>query len=121
MARIWLVDDQRQWLELYKAALTDEGHEVGVFEDGREALADLEAGNRPDVVVLDVQMIPCGAEVLRGIRRKCPDLPVIMNTSCSGCRERAEFSAATGFVVKDTNPAPLLNVISQALTGSKGS
>jgi len=117
MALIWLVDDQRQWLELYKAALTDEGHEVRVFEEGGEALASLETGGSPDVVVLDVQMTPCGAEVLRGIRKKYPDLPVLMNTSCPGCRERAELAAATGFVAKDTNPTPLLEAISQALTG----
>jgi CheY-like chemotaxis protein len=119
MARIWLVDDQQQWRELYESALADAGHEVRVYESGSEALADMTdmtaTAERPDLVVLDVQMNPSGAEVLRQMRAQFPDLPVVMNTSCPGCPERAELAAATGFVTKNTDPTPLLQAISQAL------
>ncbi len=115
MARIWLVDDQKQWLELYQHALAEAGHEVTAFDDGSAALIRLDAGQPPDAVVLDVQMNPSGADVLRAIRNRCPDLAVVMNTSCPGCRERAELAAATGFVAKNTDPAALLEAIERAL------
>jgi len=120
MARVWLVDDQEQWLELFENALRDAGYEVLAFTDGYTALSRLKSGAvPPDAVVLDVQMKPSGAEVLRAIRETCRELPVVMNTSCAGCRERAELASATGFVTKHTDPRSLLEALTLVLSRAR--
>jgi two-component system phosphate regulon response regulator OmpR len=116
MASVWLVDDEPQWLELLRHALADEGHDVRTYTDGRRMIRQLDA-ERPEVLILDVQMSPSGAEVLAAVRSLCPRLPVLMNSSCPACRRRPELAAATCLVVKNTDPGPLLAAVDRALSG----
>lgn len=75
-----LVDNDAGALELIELDLSLEGHEVvGTASQGEEAVSVVEACT-PDVVVLDYRMPPGidGLEAARRIRRRWPDLRVLM-------------------------------------------
>ena len=77
--RILVVDDA-EGIRSYLADLLElRGYQVDTAEDGRSALALLESGAAPDLVLLDVMMpgIDC-IETLRRIRYEYPALPVVM-------------------------------------------
>jgi len=77
--RVLVVDDA-EGIRTYLANLLElKGYEVDTAADGRRALALLEGGANPDVVILDVMMPGLdGMETLKCIREIDPELPVIM-------------------------------------------
>jgi len=78
-ARALVVDDA-EGIRTYLANLLElKGYGVDTAEDGRSALALLEGGASPDVVILDVMMPEMdGLETLSRIRKLDPQLPVVM-------------------------------------------
>lgn len=78
MARVLVVEDQRDLAELLAHNLRLEGLDVRTVGDGREVL-DLVRSWAPDLVLLDL-MLPGmdGFSVLRGIRATTHDLPVLI-------------------------------------------
>jgi EAL domain-containing protein (putative c-di-GMP-specific phosphodiesterase class I) len=79
--RVLVVDDDEIIRRVSTRVLTDEGFEVVQATDGREALAQLER-QEFDVVVTDVTMPNMtGLELLRTIRQRDLELPVILLTS----------------------------------------
>jgi serine phosphatase RsbU (regulator of sigma subunit) len=79
---ILVVDDQVQNIELLEAHLVPQGYEIIMAASGEEALEKL-AGNRIDLVLLDVMMPGMdGFEVTRRIRRDDMhrQLPIILVT-----------------------------------------
>ncbi len=78
-ARVLVVDDS-PGIRSYLADLLElRGYRVDTAEDGRSALALLEAGAAPDVVLLDVMMPgQDGLATLRRVHDLCPELPVVM-------------------------------------------
>ena len=80
MAKIALVDDDRNILISVSIALEAEGFEVETYNDGASALFGLQ-DSPPDLAVLDVKMPRMdGMELLRRLRQKST-LPVIFLTS----------------------------------------
>jgi len=80
MARIALVDDDRNILTSVSMVLEAEGYDVVTFNDGASALTAL-SDEQPDLAVLDIKMPRMdGMELLRRLRQKT-DLPVIFLTS----------------------------------------
>ena len=77
--RVLVVDDA-EGIRSYLANLLElHGYDVDSAEDGRRALALLEGGAAPDVVLLDVMMPGLdGLETLGRIRELDPRLPVVM-------------------------------------------
>jgi CheY-like chemotaxis protein len=53
---VLVVDDEVAIVELLAELLTDEGYEVQTAFDGRNALALLRSGLRPEVVITDIMM-----------------------------------------------------------------
>ena len=82
-ARILVVDDEPDLLELVRFHLTQEGFTVDTASSGTEALAELRR-SVPDLAILDL-MLPdlAGTEVCRRIRAdaRLHSLPVIMLTA----------------------------------------
>ncbi len=80
MARIVLVDDDRNILTSVSIALESEGYEVTTFTDGVSALSSL-LNDEPDLGVFDIKMPRMdGMELLRRLR-KTSEMPVIFLTS----------------------------------------
>jgi len=80
MAKIALVDDDRNILTSVSMVLEAEGYDVSTFNDGASALTAL-SDEHPDLAVLDIKMPRMdGMELLRRLRLKT-DMPVIFLTS----------------------------------------
>jgi len=76
---ILVVDDDPGIREYLDSLLSLEGYGVAAAPGGVEALARLENGLKPDVVILDIMMPGMdGIETLTHLKEKDPDLPVIM-------------------------------------------
>jgi len=81
-ARILVVDDDQSSRELLARILTSAGHRVTVLSDGREAVATLDAGDPPDLVVSDIRMAEMdGLQVIDAFRERAPETPVILVTA----------------------------------------
>lgn len=80
MAKIMLVDDERNITELARLYLENEGFHVQTVHDGEQALTAFQS-DKPDLIVLDL-MLPRldGYEVCRRIRAKS-QVPIIMLTA----------------------------------------
>lgn len=78
--RILVVDDEAVVREAFEAALTAEGYEVVLAEDGREALRLLRR-ERFDLIFLDI-LLPTmsGASLLRAVKRRDPTVLVVLIT-----------------------------------------
>ena len=80
-AKLLVVDDEPNILELLSASLRFAGFEVATASDGREAVATAKAF-RPDLMVLDVMMPEMdGFEVVRRLRQDGVRSPVVFLTA----------------------------------------
>jgi len=81
MARIIVVDDEPEMVRGLEDNLRYEGHETLAATNGADALA-LVAREAPDLVILDVMMpVMSGWDVVKELRRRGLDVPVIMLTA----------------------------------------
>ena len=79
--RILAVDDHAEMVSLLADQLRDAGYEVVTATDGATALA-LAADQQPDVVISDLRMAKMdGFDVLDGLRRLDPEMPVVIMTA----------------------------------------
>lgn len=75
---IFVVDDDPRILAATGDLLEDCGHRVVTFVDGREMLARLSAGERPDALVSDIIMPAInGADLKDAALAIVPDLPIM--------------------------------------------
>ena len=88
-ARILVVDDVADNVEILRMRLTSLGYEVVVAEDGEQALA-MVAETLPDLVLLDIMMPKIdGLEVVRRMKADptLPFIPVILVTAKAGQKD----------------------------------
>jgi EAL domain-containing protein (putative c-di-GMP-specific phosphodiesterase class I) len=80
--RVLIVDDEQPVLRAYSRALRNSGFVVETAGDGEAALGHI-ARSAFDVVLSDLMMprMP-GIEFLRAVRKRDPDLPVVLMTAC---------------------------------------
>lgn len=112
--KILVVDDEKNILKLYKAELEDEGYTVVTANSGREAL-DIYEQEKPDIITLDIMMPEMdGIQVLRQIKQKTPDIPIVMLTAYD---YRDDFSVwvSDSYVVKSSDLTQLKATIRQIL------
>lgn len=92
MARIVLVDDDQNALDVLRRGLEAEGHSITAISDSREALEILEAD--PDIfdlLITDISMPDIdGIDLVVGVLAKRPGLPVVMMSGLSDELKRAE-------------------------------
>lgn len=115
--RILVVDDDRDIRDLVAIKLESAGHEVVTRADGAQAL---EAGTEGgwDVIVLDVMMPGMsGIDVLRALRDRGVETPIILLTA-RGQEKDIEAGFAAGadhYVTKPFSPRALLARVTAAL------
>jgi DNA-binding NtrC family response regulator len=120
-ARILVVDDSQSVRRRVQAWLEEQGHRTEGAEDGRRALALLEAGFAADLVLLDVMMPGLGGlETLREIRERAPRLPVVMISVVGNASTivGAMRAGASDYLSKPFAEAELGAVVARALERS---
>jgi PAS domain S-box-containing protein len=81
LLHILAVDDDELVQVAVGESIESLGHRTTLASRGEEAMAMLESGLKPDVVILDLNMPGWGgAETLRRIRTLLPNLPIILST-----------------------------------------
>ena len=89
--RILIVEDQQYVSSLLADAVRLQGHEVIVAASGTEGLALIDR-EHPDAVFLDIVMPePDGVEVLRRIRQRSAELPVVVITGGASAQQREDL------------------------------
>lgn len=125
MARLLVVDDERDVAIMLKFMLEKAGHRVALAHDGAEALAALglepvdETKEAPDAVILDVMMpvldgdAVC-ARMFENARTR--DVPVIMLTARGGLKElHGRTPNVAAHIDKPFDPAALRDLVSEML------
>lgn len=101
--KILIVDDEKNIRFLLNEELTDEGYDVIMAESGAAAL-EIIAKEKPDLVTLDIKMPgEDGLSILRKIKEKEYDLPVIICSAYSVYKSDFSAVAADHYVVKSSN------------------
>lgn len=99
LKRVLVVDDDSEILELVTAALSPVKYEVTTATSGEKALQLVES-EEPDIMLLDIVMMPLtGFDVLDRLR-EFSKLPVIVFTNQSSIANKALALGANGFIPK---------------------
>ena len=116
-AKILIVDDEPFNLDLLEQELAEHPYTIERAADGTEALEKVEFF-QPDLILLDYMMPGMnGLEVLKEIRRRGHEVPVVMVTAY-GTIERAVQAIKQGaydFVPKPFEPDHMILVVQKAL------
>jgi DNA-binding response OmpR family regulator len=113
--KILIVDDEEHIRLLYSEELNDAGYEVVTAEGGYKLLETIEEG-KPDLVILDIKMVDYdGLAILRDIKNRFYDLPVILSTAYDSFKEDVKSIEADFYVVKSFDLTELKNKIAMAL------
>jgi DNA-binding response OmpR family regulator len=127
MAKILLVDDDRDIVAAYRMLLAARGHEVAVAysaQDARKVVAEVEA---LDLVVLDVMMesLTAGFDLARELHERWPKLPVVMVSAIRdatkvpyGFEPDADYLPVIQFVEKSADPQAVVDRVEQLLSTS---
>jgi two-component system, sensor histidine kinase len=119
--RVLLVEDNLINQKVVLAILRKKGYQIDVANDGREALAKLEASRGGyDIVLMDVQMpVLDGLETTRIIRKdsRWNRLPIVAMTAhaMNGDRERCLQAGMNAYVSKPVQPSHLVSIIEKLL------
>lgn len=121
MAKVLVVDDDPDFVEIARTVLAANGHVVITASSGDQGLARVRA-DKPDIVLLDVMM----ASVLDGLHvsqvmRDDPALkaiPIVMVSSIASTPHAAlfptdEYVAVDGWISKPVSPAELLKTVAR--------
>jgi DNA-binding NtrC family response regulator len=119
--RILIADDEKNMRWVLGEALAGQGYEVSEAADGRSALASIDE-QPPDLMVLDHKMpSPDGMEVLRRVRSKGAEFPIIMLTAHGnvGTAVEAMKAGATEYLTKPFDLEELKVAIDRAIRVSE--
>jgi len=98
--KILLVEDDEGIRLLYQQELEEEGYEVLLAKNGKEAIECLQQ-ERPDLIILDIVMpVMDGIEALGRIVGRERRVPIILNTSYPHYRQDFLSWAADAYVTK---------------------
>lgn len=125
MAKILLVDDDPDFVNITRTVLQSKDHEVKIAANGQQALVAMRA-EKPDVVLLDIMMsyILDGVDVTHEMAadEDLKDIPVIMVTSLASTPDADVFPtdehvSVDGWMSKPIKPEELLAEIDRVTKG----
>ena len=120
MARILLVNDESDLLQMCKIVLESDGYAVDVVTDTSRVM-DL-AANGADMVLLDLVMPGTSGEAVFRMLRDSPKtkkMPVVIMSALEDVEDRADSIGADGVLPKPFTPAALLDTIHRTLDASE--
>lgn len=109
---ILVVEDHADTRRALSQVLSLEGYHVVAVEDGQDALAYLDRGPTPDLVLLDL-MLPCldGREFLMELYRRECGVPVVVQTAAPVNAAWARAHGCAGFLSKPIDLGDLLGAV----------
>ncbi len=120
-ARIMVVDDTQEILDLFEDLLTDEGYEVVLYSFNIQDMAEVERA-RPDLLILDLVIggEETGWQMLQKLRmrRSTAHIPVIVCTAAAKAVQEMEGFLKTknvGLMLKPFDIDELLAAVKAAL------
>jgi two-component system response regulator QseB len=122
MTRILLVEDDAMMGQAVKVALSQAGYAVDLIDTAEDAEAALDT-TPYDLVVLDINLPgKSGLDMIKGLRRRKKDIPVLALTARDTTKQKVEgFSAgADDYVVKPFDLDELLARLQALLRRSNG-
>lgn len=121
MTTIWIIEDNAAFRRATARALTARGDLTArEFNRCEDALAALLAGDRPDVVLLDIGLPGIdGIEGIIRIKQLAADTGIVVLTVFEDDDKifRAVCAGASGYLLKSEPMATVLSAIDQALAG----
>jgi CheY-like chemotaxis protein len=121
-ARILLVDDQPDQVEMYRLALEHAGFVVDEAADGEGALASARSAP-PDAIVLDVRLPDIdGWKVCAALKRdpRTTRIPIVILTAIAlpAIAERASQAGCAAHLLKPCYPDDLTRTLRQVLSAT---
>ena len=122
MREVWIVEDDDEMSHAVKLMLQLLDYSVNIFRDARSVARQLLGGDRPDVMLLDINMPEVsGIDLLEFLRKQkgLKDLPVVMLSSETTDVQVDEAMAigANGFIFKPVTIDELEEALNKALAG----
>ncbi|MBI5561436.1 MAG: response regulator [Deltaproteobacteria bacterium] len=113
--RILVVDDEEGLRLLYKEELEDAGWDVTLAASGEESLKRIEEAP-VDLVLLDIKMPGMdGVEVLRRVKERWKDLPVVLCTAYPHYKHDFGTWASDAYVIKSSDLTELKQTVRDIL------
>jgi DNA-binding response OmpR family regulator len=119
MKKILLVEDDKHLQFLIKEELIEDGYNVSVASNGKEALSILfdEREEEPDLIILDIRMPKMdGIDAMGYILKSKVDKPVIIHSAYASYKDNPIVMAADAYVLKSHDFKRLKDTISELLT-----
>ncbi len=118
MAKILVVDDEKDVVELLKFLLEKDGYQVVTAFNGREALASAQENN-PDLILLDVMMPEMDGYTVQTQLLDIPNtknIPIIILTAKGQLRDVFAMSAnVKAYIEKPFDPKTLRTKIQESI------
>jgi two-component system NtrC family response regulator len=117
MKTILVVDDEKNYLVVLSAFLSEEGYESLTVNNAQDALEIVESTDL-DLVLTDMKMPSMdGIELLRRIKEKAPDLPVVMMTAYGTVEKAVEAMqlGAFNFIQKPFQNQTLKQIVDKGV------
>ncbi len=117
MDTILIVDDEKNYTLILSAVLEEEGFETYTANSGYEALEILETTDI-DLILTDMKMPEMdGIELLKNVKQKNPDLPVIMMTAYGTVEKAVEAiqKGAYNYILKPFDNESLVVYVNKAI------
>ena len=117
--RLLFVDDEEKFLANMATRLRLRDIEVSAFHDSREAFAEIEAGRRFDVALLDLKMPGLdGEELLKLIKASDPTVEVVILTGHGSVQSAASLtrSGAYEYLPKPCELTDVIRAITSAFS-----
>jgi len=118
METILIVDDEKNYLVVLSSFLSGEGYEPITADNAQQAL-DIVESTDLDLVLTDMKMPSMdGTELLKRIKEKSPELPVVMMTAYGTVEKAVEAMqlGAFNFVLKPFQNETLKQIIRNAVS-----
>lgn len=120
MPLVIFVDDSETALASTRMVTNSMPIEVKQYTEAQVALAEIEAGMTPDLIITDLNMpVMNGFEFLQGLRKvaatqRTPCLMLTTETKAE-LKQQGKALGLTGWIVKPFNPAQLKQAITRVL------
>lgn len=129
MARILVIDDERDVVTLIKFLLEKDGHQITEAYNGAEALAKLgvepkaEVGTYPELIIMDVMMPVLDGYATATRLREEPTtraIPLIILTAKGQMKELFEMAPnVAAYIEKPFDPKNLRDLVTGMLAGNR--